>query len=101
MVIRDWCSYCGKPLTQDNFEIDHFVPSKHGGTSESDNLIPACRSCNRSKGSKPFILWLATRTRNSIEKYWARVGSHCSEYSRIEHVRGMAHTWKVKRIASV
>lgn len=42
------CAYCGEPAT----EIDHLVPVAKGGTDHLDNLVSACRSCNRSKGSR-------------------------------------------------
>ena len=48
------CAYCGKEkiLTQ-----DHFVPlSKEGGYT-INNIIPACKSCNSSKGGKYFSDW--------------------------------------------
>ncbi len=62
------CHYCGrqgqihwnqlfggKPsswVTFTDLEIDHFTPELHGGTASSDNLVLACRRCNRSKGAK-------------------------------------------------
>ncbi len=51
------CAYCGQsgvPLEQ-----DHFEPLSRGGKHEIDNLVPACRRCNRSKGAKSYIVWLA------------------------------------------
>ena len=35
-----------------SFEIDHVIPHFFGGATNIDNLILACRSCNRSKGIK-------------------------------------------------
>jgi len=40
------CVYCGEPAG----EVDHVVPVKVGGVDTIDNLMPACRSCNRHKG---------------------------------------------------
>lgn len=48
------CLYCGvdgdenHPLT-----VDHFVPVELGGQDTEDNLIAACRACNKRKGSLP------------------------------------------------
>jgi 5-methylcytosine-specific restriction endonuclease McrA len=41
------CAYCGrrKPLTQ-----DHVVPISKGGAHTAGNIVPACQSCNSSKG---------------------------------------------------
>lgn len=35
-----------------SFEVDHIIPEFRGGETKLDNLILACRSCNRSKGIK-------------------------------------------------
>ncbi len=34
------------------FEMDHVVPVSKGGKMSSDNLVLACRYCNRSKGDR-------------------------------------------------
>lgn len=53
------CAYCGVSLDlidKDDFEIDHFIPESancFNGKAEAgviDNLILACRNCNRKKG---------------------------------------------------
>jgi 5-methylcytosine-specific restriction endonuclease McrA len=43
------CVYCGenKLLTQ-----DHIVPVSKGGEHTASNIVPACRSCNSSKGNR-------------------------------------------------
>lgn len=45
------CHYCGidGPLT-----ADHVTPRAFGGTDDADNLVPACRTCNTSRGKKPY-----------------------------------------------
>lgn len=48
------CAYCGETLP---IEMDHFVPLSKGGDHINDNLLPACRSCNASKGNKLFEEW--------------------------------------------
>ena len=62
------CCYCGDvrdlwwPLTStgrvgshmvgDLLEFDHVIPESHGGTHHPDNLVLACRPCNRAKRDK-------------------------------------------------
>ena len=47
------CEYCRFPLAASllNFEMEHIIAEKHGGSSEEDNLALACPHCNRFKGS--------------------------------------------------
>lgn len=48
------CAYCG---SEENIEVDHVVPLSRGGLHSSDNLVPACRPCNRSKGARTLDEW--------------------------------------------
>lgn len=34
------------------FELDHVIPEFRGGPSIAENLVLACRRCNRSKGAR-------------------------------------------------
>lgn len=61
---RDWlrlcarydgrCAYCGGagPLTQ-----DHVIPLRRGGRHAIGNLLPACGTCNGSKGTRLLVEW--------------------------------------------
>ena len=49
------CAYCGEranKLTQ-----DHFQPLSKNGEYTHYNIVPACVSCNSSKGDKSFYSW--------------------------------------------
>jgi 5-methylcytosine-specific restriction endonuclease McrA len=48
------CAYCGSPH---NLTMDHVVPISKGGKTTSDNVIPACISCNSSKKDKDMLEW--------------------------------------------
>jgi 5-methylcytosine-specific restriction endonuclease McrA len=52
------CVYCGnkKKLT-----IDHVEPLVAGGRDDIDNAVPACQSCNSSKGTKNLLMYLYSR----------------------------------------
>jgi hypothetical protein len=41
-----YCAWCGRALTKGDCQIDHVVPRREGGSSEPDNLVPACSRCN-------------------------------------------------------
>jgi hypothetical protein len=41
------CSYCN--CTPVSYEVDHFVPRAKGGEDRMNNLLLACKECNRAK----------------------------------------------------
>lgn len=55
------CPYCTRPLSPDTAQIDHIEPLAGGGDNAPDNLTACCGDCNRSKGSKRLLLWLARK----------------------------------------
>lgn len=48
------CAYCHAPADT----LDHIDPLFHGGADVLDNLVPACRSCNGRKHTRPLLRWL-------------------------------------------
>ena len=58
LLLLQACAYCG---ATGDMSLDHVVPLSRGGTHEIDNLLPACRSCNSSKGAKLLEEWLPSR----------------------------------------
>jgi 5-methylcytosine-specific restriction endonuclease McrA len=40
-----------------SYEADHVEPWSKGGPTKDENLVGACRTCNRSKGSKTLDQW--------------------------------------------
>jgi hypothetical protein len=62
------CVYCGALLHLKKGGgpgrrgcMDHLVSVRHGGLQETDNLVPACHSCNLSKGSADLLAWVPIR----------------------------------------
>ncbi len=51
------CIYCGEKHHEHDLTIDHVHPRTMGGTNITSNCVPACRSCNQSKGSQNWITW--------------------------------------------
>ena len=55
-IYKHWnykCAYCEEPATS----LDHIVPRFKSGSSNRNNLIPACRRCNSNKGSTLINDW--------------------------------------------
>ena len=45
------CWWCRKKLGAD-YQMDHRIPLSRGGSNAPGNMVAACPTCNRSKGSK-------------------------------------------------
>ena len=45
------CAICGKPITEEDFTIDHIVPLSRGGNNKLENLRPTHEKCNLLKGN--------------------------------------------------
>lgn len=45
------CYYCGHPLILKQATVDHLQPQSRGGEDTILNVVPACMSCNRRKGT--------------------------------------------------
>lgn len=44
------CQYCGVEVSLPACNIDHVFPYHRGGPTRKDNLVVACRGCNKLKG---------------------------------------------------
>ncbi len=67
------CRYCGNddtPLT-----VDHLVCWEAGGPSIIENLVAACRKCNKVRGDTPYAAWLQ-------HPHYIRVSKNLSEAER-------------------
>ncbi len=51
VLLRDrfTCQYCGEVEKEDALTLDHVVPRSQGGQRTWENLVTACRPCNRRK----------------------------------------------------
>jgi 5-methylcytosine-specific restriction endonuclease McrA len=59
------CAYCGRP---GNLEADHVIPISRGGTNDIQNILPACRACNRSKGPRTLEEFLARYVNHGLRE---------------------------------
>lgn len=53
------CVYCNKPTRAKH--SDHVTPITRGGCNHIENIAPACGYCNRSKGDRSLLQFLAAR----------------------------------------
>jgi hypothetical protein len=70
------CRYCGRdglPLT-----VDHLILWEEGGPSTEDNLLTACRKCNKARGNTQYADWLR-------HPFYQRVSANLTEDQRIEN----------------
>lgn len=71
------CVYCGCEFADNNKpQYEHFIPISKNGTFTANNILPACKSCNSSKGNKDYAEWaeiknLSPDVRQNIEEYFA------------------------------
>ena len=54
LLVWGGCAYC--PRTT-RLHIDHVVPLVRGGKHDISNIVPACESCNTSKGARLLSDW--------------------------------------------
>lgn len=66
------CVYCGERRLP--MEIEHVRPLSRGGTD--DNVVTACKSCNRQKGTMLLHEWMAWRKTHGMT--WPPVASHAT-----------------------
>jgi 5-methylcytosine-specific restriction endonuclease McrA len=46
------CQYCGCHLNSKNSSIDHVMPRSRGGGHTWNNIVSACKPCNRKKSNR-------------------------------------------------
>ncbi len=56
------CVYCDGEADS----VDHIVPVLQGGTHDEENLVPACRTCNGSKGNRRLTRWRKERVAHAV-----------------------------------
>lgn len=61
--------------------LDHLIPKDHGGLDTGDNLVPACGTCNGSKGAqgRPALVTRPGRFSSSLimRRYLKIVAKEC------------------------
>ena len=79
------CAYCG---VKERMEQEHIMPVSKGGPYIASNIIPACRSCNASKGDKDLEMW-----------YRSHKSFNCERLEKVyEYIEGVQTIERSKRI---
>lgn len=72
------CAYCGE---REKLTHDHVLALSRGGLDEPLNIVPACRSCNSSKGAQLVEPWYRQQLFFG-ERRWQKICRHCSGAGR-------------------
>ena len=86
------CQYCGRKPPEVILEIDHIIPVSKKGSIESENLITACRDCNRAKKDrsvnikKPGKIYLPENVMLSYNAFSARLSDDNIEWLKSERI---------------
>lgn len=67
------CAYCDTALAPEgngslSFVVEHVVPTSQGGPDNLANYVPACMSCNTSKGADHVLLFIQRRFPNRVQR---------------------------------
>lgn len=63
------CAYCGATTRKgQRMTRDHLEPVSCGGKTVQSNIVPACSSCNSSKGAEDFKQWFMKQSFFSQER---------------------------------
>lgn len=63
------CAYCG---AGGDLQVEHVVPISKGGEHHLGNIVPACQSCNFSKGKADALTWYQSQAFFD-ETRWQRI----------------------------
>lgn len=59
------CHYCDTFYPSFYITKDHVVPISAGGSDARNNIVPACKNCNNSKGSFNYTVFI-TKDKNTV-----------------------------------
>lgn len=63
------CCYCGRTMRKgERLTRDHLAPVSEGNRTTQDNIVPACSSCNSSKGASEWREWYMSQPFFSQER---------------------------------
>lgn len=66
-ILRTFDHRCGYCFASGELTLEHVRPLSRGGLHEPDNVIPACKRCNFSKGAKLLTEWAGPPREDAIK----------------------------------
>jgi NMD protein affecting ribosome stability and mRNA decay len=77
------CIFCGSPSNEKNRGIvpDHLVPVTRFGELVMGNTVPACQTCNDSRGEKEWRPFLRQTFTGDAETQIRRVETHLAKFN--------------------
>jgi 5-methylcytosine-specific restriction endonuclease McrA len=73
------CVFCGALADT----VEHITPLARGGWEHPDNLVPACGSCNFSKGPKLLSEWDPVRVAHAVRTSPKVAAAYTAEMERV------------------
>jgi hypothetical protein len=76
------CAFCGvdadhlRNTGYKRLTTEHVLALTKGGLDEECNIMPACATCNKSKGPKPLETWYRSQP-FFTEARWRKIKRHC------------------------
>jgi hypothetical protein len=85
------CRYCGKQGGEVPLTVDHIITWEDGGPSTEDNLVAACKKCNKTRGNMPYGQWLQ-------DPYYKRVSRGLIVKAAEDNVNLVARLGNIERV---
>jgi len=78
----DVCIFCDRKATAENRGIvaDHLIPVTQFGELVLGNTVPACQTCNDSRGEKDWRTFLRNRFPGDAQAQIGKVEGHLAKY---------------------
>jgi 5-methylcytosine-specific restriction endonuclease McrA len=81
----DACAYCGSDGKGKALQRDTMLPISRGGRYTLENVVPACGSCNASKGNDEITGWLRRTRRDErlfLERYVEKLTALRAQFAK-------------------
>lgn len=61
------CAWCGRAPWRRDLTLEHLVPRARGGHLVPENVVLACRRCNRRRGARPVDAYVRELLRDGVD----------------------------------